>query len=271
MPLCTTFMAHSFRNLAALLALGAAVLTPACAANVSEGGTDEDAQAAEGEACTVGESRQCEISPEWTQQGIYGLEHCWQHDAEEAPQWSGTCELTSSASTPLVLSFDRAPVAFTADASAAFDLTGGAMSAVTDWPAAATPWLALDRDRDGAIDDGGELFGSATRLSSAARARHGFEALRELDSNGDGRISAADAAFGDLVTWSDRDGDRVSTAAELSSLASLGVVAIDLGATLAPRCDARGNCEGERAGFRFVGADGQERSGEVIDVYLAHQ
>ena len=58
-----------------------------------------------------------------------------------------------------------------------------------DWPMANTPWLALDRDGNGAIEDGSELFGSGTRLASGARARNGFEALRELDSNGDGVVS----------------------------------------------------------------------------------
>src|SRR5262249_54443520 len=61
--------------------------------------------------------------------------------------------------TPLVLSFDGAPVEYRIDSAHAFDLNG-TRSQVTDWPTARTPWLALDRDGNGRIDDGGELFGS---------------------------------------------------------------------------------------------------------------
>jgi hypothetical protein len=62
----------------------------------------------------------------------------------------------------------------------------GTMSVITDWPTSTTPWLALDRNGNGRIDDGGELFGSATLLRSGEPASNGFVALRELDSN-DGR------------------------------------------------------------------------------------
>jgi hypothetical protein len=142
---------------------------------------------------------------------------------------------------------------------------------VTDWPTARTPWLALDRDGSGRIEDGSELFGSMTVLSSGHRARQGFEALRELDANGDGRITAEDPAFASLVVWSDRDGDRVSSSSELASLGALGVVSIDLAYTVEPRCDARGNCEVERASFRYVDASGLERRGAIVDVHLAAQ
>jgi len=38
-----------------------------------------------------------------------------------------------------------------------------------------------------------------------------------------------------------------------------------------PRCDARGNCEVERATFRFRDAAGREHTGAVVDVHLAAQ
>jgi hypothetical protein len=100
---------------------------------------------------------------------------------------------------------------------------------------------------------------------------NGFLALRELDTDGDGRITPADQAWASLLVWTDRNGDRVSSRDELASLYSTGVTAIDLGYTRETRCDARGNCEGERAGFRFRDATGVERAGNVIDVYLRLQ
>jgi hypothetical protein len=177
--------------------------------------------------------------------------------------WDKSCE-----PTPLVLSFDGAPVAYRRDHERAFDL-GGARGLATDWPTAATPWLALDRDGSGAIEDGSELFGSMTPLPCGRRAVNGFDALRALDTNGDGQITRADADFSRLVVWSDRDGDRRSSPGELATLASLGVVSIDLAYTEERRCDVRGNCEVERAKFRFVGSDGAEHVGAIVDVHLA--
>jgi hypothetical protein len=177
--------------------------------------------------------------------------------------WSETCE-----PTPLVLSFDGAPIVYRTDHQRAFDLDG-AQSLATDWPTAATPWLALDRDGSGSIEDGSELFGSMTTLPGGRRAANGFEALRELDTNADGRITAEDAAFARLLVWSDRDGDRRSSPGELVTAAAWGLLSIDLAYSVEPSCDTRGNCEVERATFRFVDGHGIERVGAVVDVHLA--
>jgi hypothetical protein len=176
----------------------------------------------------------------------------------------------SPCNTPLVLSFDGAPVEYLTDARHAFDVNG-ARSQVTDWPSARTPWLAIDRDGNGRIDDGAELFGSMTVLSSGHRAPNGFAALRELDADGDGRITPADPGFAKLLVWADRDGDRVSSATEMATAASWELLSIDLDYTSEPRCDAHGNCEVERASFRWRDARGVVRTGAVVDVHLAAQ
>lgn len=64
--------------------------------------------------------------------------------------------------TPLVVAFDGEGITFASEASApGFAFRSGSPTA-TDWPTATTPWLALDRDGDGAITSGAELFGDAT-------------------------------------------------------------------------------------------------------------
>ena len=169
--------------------------------------------------------------------------------------------------TPLVLAFRGEAVQFNTAVAAGFDLTG-TMSVLTDWPTSTTPWLALDRNGNGRIDNGGELFGSATLLRSAEVARDGFAALAELDSNADGRIDANDEQWARLLVWSDVDSDRVSAANELSSVATRDLVAIDLDHVVDRRCDARGNCEVERGGFRYRDGRGRELTGAVVDVHL---
>ena len=171
-------------------------------------------------------------------------------------------------STPLALRFDDAPVRF-AMSSGTFDL--GPECGATDWLDAGTPWLALDRDGSGAIEGGHELFGSATVLRDGARADNGFTALAELDSDRDGRIDASDPDFARLVLWADHDADRRSTLWELTPVATAGLVSVDLDYRNDRRCDARGNCEIERAAFTFRDALGRARTGEIVDVHLACQ
>lgn len=172
--------------------------------------------------------------------------------------------------TPLVLSFDGGPIEMAAS-SHEFDISGAGMCTSTDWPTAATPWLAIDLDRNGYIDGGHELFGSGTILGTGGHAKNGFVALAPLDGNGDGLVSAADARFGELLVWRDEDGDKLSSPFELTSLADEGVERIDLGFDDGRECDARGNCAGERSRFEFVDRSGTTRVGEVVDVYLSCQ
>jgi hypothetical protein len=168
------------------------------------------------------------------------------------------------ANTPLVIAFAGEPVTFRAGGVFAF--RAGAPAA-TDWPTAATPWIALDRDGDGAITRGAELFGSDTPRPGGGTAVSGFGALAPLDDDHDGRIDARDAAFASLLLWRDLDGDQRSAPGELTPLAST-VVAISLAARRVIRCDARDNCEGERATVTWRDASGALREGAVIDVYL---
>jgi len=173
---------------------------------------------------------------------------------------------TAPCSTPLVLAFDDEPVTFT-QAPGTFDLFGQSLSIGTDWVSPRTPWLVLDRDQDGRIVDGNELFGSMTVLPGGARARDGFEALQPLDADHDGWLTERDPAFAELKLWSDTDQDRVSSTAELHSLASAGVEAIELANRVVPRCTPSG-CELERSRLVFRDATGSRREGAVVDVHL---
>jgi hypothetical protein len=258
-----------------MLAVGALAALGGCTANVVGGGGSDGngGSSATDNSCTAmksGFANFCAL-PGDPPNAPSGIQDC-ELDSQGHWGWS-TCAPESpppsSGSTPLVLSFDGAPVVF-ASTLGAFDLAV-TQSVVTDWPTAATPWLALDRNGNGAIDDGAELFGSATVLRSGERAANGFAALAELDSNGDGRITPEDAAWSSLRLWSDENGDRVSSTAELSPLSAKRILSIDLGYISARSCDARGNCEIERASFRWADEAGVEHTGTIVDVHLRHQ
>ena len=88
-------------------------------------------------------------------------------------------------------------------------------------PGAPGYFVAYDRNNDGRITEASELFSSAS-------FDNGFEHLKEFDSNGDGRINARDARFGQLLAWKDENGDGVSETKELQPLSALGVVSISL-------------------------------------------
>jgi hypothetical protein len=157
--------------------------------------------------------------------------------------------------TPLVVSFDRGAVQYIHDVSF--------FPSATDWPTAATPWLAIDRD---GVITSAELFGSATPMANGFAA-DGFQALAALDANHDGVIDARDPMFAKLVLWRDRDGDARASAGELEP-ASATVVSISISATPTHRCDARNNCEGLTSTMIWRDARGDRHEGSVIDVYL---
>jgi hypothetical protein len=173
---------------------------------------------------------------------------------------------SSTVGTPLVLAFDGEAVSFT-HAVGSFDVFGRGASMKSSWVGSNTPWLAIDRDGNGSIDDGRELFGSMTELPGGTLAPNGFAALAALDENGDGWITAADSSFDRLLVWRDADQDRRSSPSELTSARGAGLVAIGLDYRVVPRC-TEGDCEMERARFVFVGDGGEERRGDVVDVHF---
>ncbi|CAN5924688.1 hypothetical protein BH11MYX4_BH11MYX4_65480 [soil metagenome] len=222
------------------------------------------------DACREGDNQVCgsEFHSSSSSSGVGTTVPLYQRCEKNAAghlAWS-KCPEPQPDNTPLVLVFDGAPVTYGAR-PAPFDLVGDDTSRATDWPSARTPWLAIDRDGNGRIDDGSELFGSMTLLGSGMRARNGFEALAELDTNHDGVVSTDDADFTKLVAWRDADGDRASSLSELQPVSG-SIVRIELAYRREHRCTTTGNCEVERARFVYRDAAGNEKDGEVVDVHL---
>ncbi len=134
-----------------------------------------------------------------------------------------------------------------------FDLTNTGHPIQIAWTASgsANGWLALDRNHNGKIENGGELFGNYASQTSCADP-NGFLALAMFDQavnggNGDGIIDKRDAIWSQLLVWIDANHDGVSQASELFGLDALGIHSITLAYTNSPFTDAYGNQ------FRFKG------------------
>lgn len=133
-----------------------------------------------------------------------------------------------------------------------FDIDADGNSELMSWTDRGEGLLALDRNGNGSIDDGQEIFGNYTRLSDGTRALNGYLALAELDTasfggNGDDQIDATDMAFSALRVWIDRNHDGRSQPDELQPLAAARIVSIGLDYRRSNRTDQYGN------EFRFLG------------------
>jgi hypothetical protein len=133
-------------------------------------------------------------------------------------------------------------------------------------------FLVLDRNGNGVIDNGSEMFGNITPQPFEG-PRNGFLALAQFDKpenggNGDGVIDSQDAVFSQLRIWVDANHDGISQPEELHTLPEMGVFSISLDYSLSRRTDQFGNV------FRYKAKINQGVSGEpgvgksIYDVFF---
>ena len=159
---------------------------------------------------------------------------------------------------PLVLDLDGDGLELTRPGAANvyFDIDQDGFSERTAWVKGDDGFLARDLNNNGKIDDIGELFGNASTT--------GFSVLATLDSNQDGKITAADDNFGTLRIWRDLNGNGATDAGELKTLAESGIAEISLATSTPAQGSVRGNAVTAEA--TFTRADGS--TSVIADVIL---
>lgn len=127
---------------------------------------------------------------------------------------------------PVILDFDENSNNNTVgigDSSVYFDYNSDGFAEKTGWVNPEDGLLVRDINKDGLINNGSELFGQYTVLKDGQLAKTGFQALLDLDANGDQVINQMDADFQQLQVWKDTNSDGITDTNELMTISELGI------------------------------------------------
>ena len=170
--------------------------------------------------------------------------------------------------SPLILDLNGDGVE--AGGVAYFDHEGDGFAEASRWADEDDGVLVWDRNGDGVINDGSELFGNNTYIGADGdtKAAHGFAALADLDSNADGVVDENDDNFADLrvMRWTDANDNGIKESGEerLETLSAVGVQSLNTSFVNSDKVDESGN-EHRQVGS-FTKTDGT--TAEMTDVWF---
>jgi hypothetical protein len=140
-----------------------------------------------------------------------------------------------------------------------FDLLNNGTPSQIGWISGKDGLLALDRNGNGKIDNGSELFGGGVG--------EGFAKLASFDSNGDGLVNRNDRDFGSLKIWQDGNSNGVTDRGELQALSVFGIKSLTVAHTSyaeSAELDKQGNILGERGSVTTT----KDKTLDMVDVYF---
>jgi hypothetical protein len=157
---------------------------------------------------------------------------------------------------PLVINFDGNAAQLT-DQRVLFDLDADGSQEQLAMLASGSAYLALDKNANGAIDSGAELFGPATGS--------GFAELAAYDADGNGWIDEGDAVYSQLRVWA----PAAEGKGTLATLQARRIGALFLGQIATP-FELRGNGNSDLGAVAATGLylheDGQAGTLQEIDL-----
>jgi hypothetical protein len=164
------------------------------------------------------------------------------------------CASAWSQCSPIVIDTRRDGIELgPAGRGVSFDVNADGFPDLVQWvrPGGDEAFLTLDRNRNGIVDDGSELFGVGTPLLAGGTAPNGFVALAQYDQpllggNDDGLISRADAIWQELAMWVDSNADGIATLGEMRRPESFGLTSFATIPKVRRYTDPAGNSLGER-------------------------
>jgi hypothetical protein len=210
----------------------------------------------------------------WLVRPDTSLPQVYHYFREELFAPPGPCTINNGCITPIVVALNPKDYKFTdANSGVNFDLDADGVAERTAWPAlgSAAAFLWADEDGDGLPTSGSELFGNRRQLSSGVTAADGFQALRDFDDNGDGRVDTADSPWDRLRLWTDTDRNGIASPDEISAPSDWGIEAFVVRSVTIGRRDQHGNLLRLKSVFLRASGDSQSRPYPLYDVILVRE
>ena len=202
------------------------------------------------------------------------LDPAFECEVMQQGRWlGGMCELPNC---PLIVDTGRNGYKLTSvENGVRFDLNADGVPEQVAWTRRDSDdaFLALDRNGNGRIDDGTELFGNHTPAGPDqpdVTTPNGFEALKFVETLVYGQsernevITSRDAVFSRLVLWRDLNHNGISEPDELQPVSESGLETISTEYKNSKRVDKNGNEFRQRSRVKW--SDGQYD--HIFDVWL---